>query len=585
MQGSDGNFYGTTEYGGSNTFCAGCGTVFRISTNGTYSSLYSFGYPSTDAEYPTAGLVQGSDGNFYGTAEYGGTNGLGTVFRITTNGNETILYSFAGFGVYPYDGANPVAGLVQGSDGNFYGTTEYGGTGVSGTVFRISPSGNYTNLYSFVGPPTDGFFPQAGLVQGSDGNFYGTTCVGGQSTNCSHGCGTVFKLTVTETNSWTDGTGKWETGTNWSLGVAPSTSDLADLITNAGNKTVTIDAPTVLSNAINGCLTIGNLYIAGTANSTNTLFLNNAGTNTPLRVVCTGPTTLETNAALVVNNSVIVATNSFLEVGYYGGNASLSVTNGGALYDNNGILGSNSTSSGNSVLVAGAGSVWSNSTDLFIGYSGAGNQLIITNGGLVFSTLSYLGANPSASNNHVLVTGSGSVWTIPTNQIYNLWVGYNGAANQLTVANGGVVASGYASVGDQPGSSNNILVVTGPGSVWSNEAVGVGEDGSGNQLTIANGGQVISAYNDCVGCNGGSNNAALVTGSGSVWSNQTLRVGTSGAGNKLTVANGGQVLNGSGFYVGSSGAGSCLVISNGGAVYAGPAQCWATKPAAATTPP
>jgi uncharacterized repeat protein (TIGR03803 family) len=198
VQGSDGNFYGTTQQGGA----SGNGAVFRISPSGTYTTLYSFvGYPG-DGEWPYAGLVQGSDGNFYGTTEMGGTNSKGTVFRISPSGSETILYSFPGF---PNDGTAPVAGLVQGSDGNFYGTTEMGGTnnvadGGDGTVFRISPSGTYTNLYSFGSHSNDGieYAYSAGLVQGSDGNFYGATSLGGGNSlsgRCPDGCGTVFRIT------------------------------------------------------------------------------------------------------------------------------------------------------------------------------------------------------------------------------------------------------------------------------------------------------------------------------------------------------------------------------------------------------
>jgi uncharacterized repeat protein (TIGR03803 family) len=192
VQGSDGNFYGTTVSGGTN---GSYGTVFRISTSGAYSNLYSFGSSPTDGENPYAGLVQGSDGNFYGTTRLGGTNGgdNGTVFRISPSGSYTSLYSFVGS---PTDGYWPQAGIVQGSDGNFYGTTTGGGSNSWGTVFRISASGAYSNLYSFVGSPSDGGEPQAGLVQGSDGNFYGTTEYGGTSSNCADGCGTVFKLTV-----------------------------------------------------------------------------------------------------------------------------------------------------------------------------------------------------------------------------------------------------------------------------------------------------------------------------------------------------------------------------------------------------
>jgi uncharacterized repeat protein (TIGR03803 family) len=182
LQGSDSNFYGTTYYGGTN----GVGTVFRINSSGSYTTLYSFaGFPN-DGAHPEAALVQGSDGNFYGTTIAGGTNGVGNIFRITPGGSETNLHSFVGS---PNDGAEPTAALVQGSDGNFYGTTHDGGTNGVGTLFRISSGGNYTNLYTFVGFPSDGSFPGAGLVQGSDGNFYGTTITGGANHN-----GTLFRI-------------------------------------------------------------------------------------------------------------------------------------------------------------------------------------------------------------------------------------------------------------------------------------------------------------------------------------------------------------------------------------------------------
>jgi uncharacterized repeat protein (TIGR03803 family) len=199
VQGSDGNFYGTTYLGGTNNW----GTVFKISTNGALTSLYSFG-SITDASGElldgievAAGLVEGKDGDFYGTTTGGGTNGYGTIFKINTNGRLTTLHSFGSiFG--SIDGANPVAGLVQGSDGNFYGTTEEGGTynsNNSGTVFEIDTNGAFTTLYSFDGDIGDGSNgganPEAGLVQGNDGNFYGTTSGGG-----TNYLGTVFCLNL-----------------------------------------------------------------------------------------------------------------------------------------------------------------------------------------------------------------------------------------------------------------------------------------------------------------------------------------------------------------------------------------------------
>jgi uncharacterized repeat protein (TIGR03803 family) len=181
VQGSDGNFYGTTFGGGTN----GYGTVFKINTNGALTSLYSF-TGGNDGWNPPAGLVQGSDGNFYGTTRNGGTNNWGTVFKISTNGALTSLYSFTG----GHDGANPQAGLVQGSDGSFYGTTFGGGTNGYGTVFKINTNGALTSLYSFAGVH-DGASPQAGLVQGSDGDFYGTTYTG-----ATNNYGTVFQVTT-----------------------------------------------------------------------------------------------------------------------------------------------------------------------------------------------------------------------------------------------------------------------------------------------------------------------------------------------------------------------------------------------------
>ena len=179
VQGSDGSFYGTTSGGGANSD----GTVFRITAAGALTTLYSFS--GSDGADPRAMLVQDSDGSFYGTTYEGGANSDGTVFRITAAGALTTLYSFSGS-----DGANPLARLVQGSDGNFYGTTYLGGANSDGTVFRITAAGALTTLYSFT-DGSDGAYPNAGVVQGSDGNFYGTTKGDGVT-----GYGTVFKLSV-----------------------------------------------------------------------------------------------------------------------------------------------------------------------------------------------------------------------------------------------------------------------------------------------------------------------------------------------------------------------------------------------------
>jgi uncharacterized repeat protein (TIGR03803 family) len=189
LRGSDGNFFGTTSQGGMHDW----GTVFKISTNGALTTLYTF-TGGNDGGNPSAGLVQASDGNFYGTTTSGGTSGTGyygygTVFKISPNGALTSLHSFAGGS----DGADPEGALVQGSDGLLYGMTPDGGTrGGYGTFFQISTNGGaLTILYSFSGT-NDGGNPLAGLLQGSDGNFYGTTTSGGTN----GGYGTVFRITT-----------------------------------------------------------------------------------------------------------------------------------------------------------------------------------------------------------------------------------------------------------------------------------------------------------------------------------------------------------------------------------------------------
>jgi uncharacterized repeat protein (TIGR03803 family) len=242
---SNGNFYGTSVEGGASR----AGTVFEMTPAGTATTIYSFCSETNcdDGRYPYAGVVQGTDGNFYGTTYEGGTSGEGTAFKLTPAGKLTVLHSFC----VPAkascsDGSNPYAGLVQGTDGNFYGATYNGGSEEGGTIFRISPSGAFTLLDTFNGTDqyfvyaalvqansgelygvsidggtygnhtggtvfqtstagklstlfnfddTDGRNPEGPLVQGNDGNFYGTTYEGGNYKACSYGCGTLFKIT------------------------------------------------------------------------------------------------------------------------------------------------------------------------------------------------------------------------------------------------------------------------------------------------------------------------------------------------------------------------------------------------------
>jgi len=178
IQGSDGNFYGTTFTGGANDW----GSVYKITPSGSLKTLYSFNF--TDGYRPGAPLVQGTDGNFYGTTVQGGANSsYGVVYKITTSGKLTVIYNFDGT-----HGGQTYGPLIVGSDGNLYGTSFFGKKG-EGVVFKITPSGKLTVLHNMNGT-TDGANPFAGLVQATDGNFYGVCEDAG-----SAGLGTIFRLT------------------------------------------------------------------------------------------------------------------------------------------------------------------------------------------------------------------------------------------------------------------------------------------------------------------------------------------------------------------------------------------------------
>lgn len=211
LQASDGNFYGTTLAGGANR-CSDldhfCGAIFRLTPSGDETVLYSFGATASDGFRPTSQLIQGKDGALYGMTSSGGIYGAGTAFKITLSGVYTVLYSF---GASPSDGVVPIGGLVQAGNGDLYGTTASGGTnhciqipqsgGNCGTIFKISPNGAVTFVYSFGSSPSDGVTPNGSLLQASDGSFYGTTVNGGANSCSTNGetnnCGTVFKITPT----------------------------------------------------------------------------------------------------------------------------------------------------------------------------------------------------------------------------------------------------------------------------------------------------------------------------------------------------------------------------------------------------
>jgi uncharacterized repeat protein (TIGR03803 family) len=192
LRASDGNFYGAASEGAN----SGHGTIFKITTNGAFTLLHEF---STDGSTPEAQLIQGADGNLWGTCSGRDASGYGAIFKITLPNTFSVVYTFTN-GI---DGANPVGGLVQGSDGNFYGTASAGGLNSNGVIYLLTPSGSFQPLYSFsavnqafynqTGTETnaDGVTPLSALVQARSGSFYGVTQYGGQN-----GAGTIFRMSI-----------------------------------------------------------------------------------------------------------------------------------------------------------------------------------------------------------------------------------------------------------------------------------------------------------------------------------------------------------------------------------------------------
>jgi uncharacterized repeat protein (TIGR03803 family) len=194
VQGPDGDLYGPADGGQ-------YGSIYKATTNGVVTALFDFG--ATNGSGPAGPLVWGPAGNLFGLTTAGGNYGWGTIFELTTNGNLTSLFSFDGTNGAVYaDDANSddfPGGLVPGSDGNFYGETICGGPGFfgghggyeNGTLFQITPGGTLSTLYAFGNVPNDGIYPGGGLMQASDGNFYGVTFYGGTNND-----GTIFRLSV-----------------------------------------------------------------------------------------------------------------------------------------------------------------------------------------------------------------------------------------------------------------------------------------------------------------------------------------------------------------------------------------------------
>jgi uncharacterized repeat protein (TIGR03803 family) len=470
VPGSDGNFYGTTAYGGRGIGNAGYGTVFKISANGALTSLYSFS-GGNDGSYPN-GLVEGNDGSFYGTMAYGGSNG---VFRISTNGVLTSLYSFTGGA----DGARPATALVQGSDGEFYGITSEGGTDNVGTVFRISTNGALTTLYSFTGG-NDGVFPQAALVQGNDGNFYGTTFGGGSG-------GTVFRISsngdlttlYSFTGSTTDGAGPWAGLVLGEDGNLYGTTHYGG--TNGGGGTV-------FRISANGALT--SLYS----------FTGGADGNRP--------------AAALVQGSDRKLYGTTQSGGAYGPEFGprygtvFQISTNGALTSSYSFTGGADGAYPHAGLVQGTDGNFYGTTSG--GTNGWGNVFKITTNGTLTSLYSFKGTNDGASPSAGLVQGSDGNLYGTTSGYHSGNIYRNGTVFRISA--NGVLATLYSFTGGSDGWDPEAGLVQGLDGKFYGTTQSGGANGFGTVFQISSDGALTTLYS-FTGSDGAGPSAGLVQGS------------------------------------------------------------------------
>ena len=264
------------------------------------------------------------------------------------------------------------------------------------------------------------------------------------------------------------------------------------------------------------------------------------------QVVNDGATNTLSNITNTITGDVTVGTN---------GSFTLLILSDNSLLTNSaqGVIGRNATAKSNEVRLVSASARWRMGGSLFVGLSGAANRLTVSNGGVVTANVGDVGVTPTSSSNVVVVTGSGSLWSNALELVF----GFDSAGNQLVISNGGVVRNGVGYLGNTASSSNNLAVVTDPDSVWTNGSVlNIGFAGAvGNHLRISNGGRVVNS-DGFVGFSAASrSNTVFVTGSGSTWNNLTnLTVGNNGSGNLLVVSNGATVFTGGDSVVGANSA-------------------------------
>ena len=467
--GPDGNFYGTTAGGGSNYD----GTVFKVTTNGVLTTIYSFSaqvganingtYISTNSDGggPEAALTLGPDGNFYGTTYGGGTNGAGTLFKVTTNGALSIIHYFA-FGGYNNsftnsDGAFPTTSLTYGPDGNLYGTTSSGGTNSYGTLFKITTNGTFVTLVTFTN-----WISANALMLWPYGNFYGTAALGG-----SNNGGTLFKVltngVLSTIYSFTAQVVEHINGTYYTSTNSDGDSPEAALTLGADGNFY----GTTTADGINGGGTVFQVTANGTLTTLYSFTVipywliggNFSGWN-PRGGVTLGPdgnfygTTygggsggggviyrLSPFSAVTAVNGGSQNYGAQLILGTNSGNGQLQVVNAGQFQSAGAILGGSGVGN-NSAVVSGAGSVWTSTSDVIVGQTGSGNQLsvnsggtMVVNGNLTVGSASSTGNLVQINNGTLIVTNSSGTGTLNINNGSLLFNGGTLIVNELIITN------------------------------------------------------------------------------------------------------------------------------------------------------
>jgi len=476
---------------------------------GSNSNTGIFLIPSVSDVYELTGNISGG----------GGTDG-GIVFF---GPGETILS-----GSNSYVGTTEVAGgLLLASSSNAFGTSAVilGGDSNSATLgysTDVTVSSLLWRSNSLLAPMAHG------VLLTVSGAFLGTgTATIDLSGYYTVGESLIFKFG--SSSSFTNSSNFIVTGSdpNWSLILSGGTN-LGAIFTQA-------------------VYTGSNLLVGSNhAGSFVDLYTNTSPSNFSYGSTYVGYDAGESNAVLTVANSNSILTNSGdLFVGYLGTSNRMKVATGASVANSNGWIGWDPGSSNNSVLVTGTDSLWTNNGNLFIGSFGSDNTLTIQSGGKVIAggrtSSVMIGNNTNSSGNSVLASGLGS--TLSASE--DLYVGFDGNSNSLTVSQGAVIGNSEGWIGWDPASSNNNVLVTGAGSLWSNQfGLIIGQQGSGNSLVISNGGGVLSSFSNSgivIGV-GSSSNSVLVTGSQSFLSNpNVIVVGNVGGENLLTVSGGGGV--------------------------------------------